>query len=104
MKVAAAMDSVHVHTGLQGNALIWQAKHRTTPQGPVINLDLWVEILGLLETSAIVFLWVKVPSHVDIAGNDRADQLRADSPPPCISLSSIRCPPPPPPCMEPETG
>ena len=74
MKTAVAMDSVYVHNGLQGAALVWQSKHWVTTQGPIINVDLWMEILALLESLVATYLWVKVPSHVDIARNDRANQ------------------------------
>ena len=75
IKVAVAMDSSYVHGGLQGNALKWQAQHWVTGRGPVVNVDLWTELLSLLETLAATFVWVKGPSHANIEGNDREDWL-----------------------------
>ena len=43
--------------------------------GPRVNLGLWGEILQLILTSSCTFRWVKVPSHVDIEGNEKADNL-----------------------------
>ena len=75
VKVAVAMDSSYVHGGLQGNALKWQARHWVTGRGSVINVDLWTELLSLLASSIATSVLVKVPSHVDIEGNDQADWL-----------------------------
>ena len=46
-----------------------------TARGPVINVDLWDEMLETLVHSTCRFRWVKVPSHVDIAENEKADKL-----------------------------
>jgi ribonuclease HI len=43
--------------------------------GPVVSVDLWEEVLEILLFSTCIFKWVKVPSNVDIEGNERADQL-----------------------------
>ena len=89
--VAIAVDLACVHNG-EGTALIWQVKHWVMPQGPVANVDLWMEILGLLATPATTFRWVKVPSHVDIVGTDGADQLAEEGrlSSPLISQSGTR--------------
>ena len=42
---------------------------------PVANVDFWMELLSLLEEPQAVFLWVEVPSHIELEGNDRADLL-----------------------------
>ena len=44
-------------------------------KGPVTNVDLWIELMDLIDRSVALLEWIKVPSHIGIAGNDRADQL-----------------------------
>ena len=73
--MAGATDSAYVHDGLQGKAMQWKAAGWVTARGPVINVDLWEEILDRLLHSTCKFRWVKVPSHVDIAENEKADRL-----------------------------
>ena len=46
-----------------------------TAQGPVTNVDLWIELMDLIDRSVALLECIKVPSHIGIAGNDRADQL-----------------------------
>ena len=75
LSVAVATDSAYVHDGLQGKAMQWKAASWVTARGPVINVDLWEEILDKLLHSTCKFRWVKVPSHVDIAENEQADRL-----------------------------
>ena len=71
------MELAYVHDGLQGNAMKWQAQLWVATQGPVINVDLWMELLHLLEDPKAEFVWVEVPSHVQLEGSDRADPLAA---------------------------
>ena len=73
--MAVATDSAYVHDGPQGKALQWKAAGWVTARGPVINVDLWDEMLEALVHSTCRFRWVKVPSHVDIAENEKADKL-----------------------------
>ena len=47
----------------------------TTSHGPVVYVDLFGEILQLILTSSCTFRWVKVPNHVDIEGNEKANSL-----------------------------
>ena len=75
LSVAVATDFAYVHDGLQGKALQWKASGWVTARGPVINVDLWDEMLETLLHSTCMFRWVKVPSHVDIAENEKADKL-----------------------------
>ena len=74
-RAAVAIDSSYVQNGLQGNAIKWRAQHWVLSQGPMINVDLWVELLGLPEEPRATCIGVKVPSHVDLEGNDKADHL-----------------------------
>ena len=75
LSVAVATDSAYVHDGLQGKALQWKAAGWVTARGPGINVDLWDEMLEALVHSTSRFRWVKVPSHVDIAENEKADKV-----------------------------
>ena len=75
LSVAVATDSAYVHDGVQGNALQWKASGWVTARRPVINVDLWDEMLETLLHSTCMFRSVKVPSHVDIAENEKADRL-----------------------------
>ena len=96
VKVAVAMDSSCVHGGLQGYALKWQAQQWVTGRGPVINVDLWTELLSLLASSVATFVWVKVPSHVDIEGNERADWLAEEGRKSSTLYATVRRPVPQP--------
>ena len=46
-----------------------------TNKGPVLNVDLWIELLELLDQALVSYEWIKVPSHVQVEGNERADAL-----------------------------
>ena len=72
---AVATDSSYVFCGVQGSAVRWRAQHRVTSKGPVLNVDLWIELLELLDTAVPSYEWIKVPSHVQLKGNERADAL-----------------------------
>ena len=72
--MAIAIDSAYVHDDLQGKALQWKAARWVTSRGPIINGDLWSEILDKLFLAVCTFEWVKVPSHADLAGNEEADK------------------------------
>jgi len=50
----------------------WQTKAKT----PVINKELWQALLPLLQ--AVEIDWHKVPGHVGIIGNERADTIASD--------------------------
>ena len=52
-----------------------QAPHWVIAQDPVINVNLWIEILDLLEDLRATSVWVKVPSHVELEGYDWAGHL-----------------------------
>ena len=54
----------------------WKRRGWKTKSGnPLENVDLWMEIQELLEERTAETFWVKVPSHVDIEGNEQADAL-----------------------------
>ena len=72
---AVATDSSYVYGGVQGSAIKWQAQHWVTSKGLVLNVDLWIELLKLLDSASASHEWIKVPSHVQVEGNERADTL-----------------------------
>ena len=41
----------------------------------MINVDLWIEMLKLLDASVASYEWIKVPSHMQLEGNEQADAL-----------------------------
>ena len=106
VQVAVMTDSSYVHSGLQGNAMRWRANGWVSAQGPVTNVDLWIDLMQILDVSLAQFSWVKVPSHAGIPGNDRADELalagRLSSP--LYATVRARVPPPPHPPGYPPKG
>jgi ribonuclease HI len=72
--VAIYTDSKYVVQGAQGWVFGW-AKNGwvTKAKTDVLNKDLWQELLPLLGKVAIE--WHKVPGHVGIKGNERADTI-----------------------------
>ena len=96
LKVAVCTDSAYVYGGVQGGAHKWRAWGWVTTWGPVTNVDLWSTLMTLLDSTLVVSDWIKVPSHVAIQGNERADKLaeqgRLSSP----LYLTIRHPPQPP--------
>ena len=74
-KLAVAMNSEYVYSGLQGAAFRWQQNGWVSSAGPVSNVDLWIRLLSLVELSSSIFHWVKIPSHAGLRGNDVADEL-----------------------------
>ena len=62
--VALAMDSLYAHTGLQRNALKWQASGWFMAQEPVITVDLWMEVIKALLDVTGNFWRVSMPSRI----------------------------------------
>ncbi len=75
--VAIYTDSKYVVEGAKGWVFAW-AKNgwQTKAKTDVINKDLWQELLPLL--GKIDIEWHKVPGHVGIIGNERADTIASD--------------------------
>ena len=46
-----------------------------TNKGPLLNVDLWIDLLELLDQAFASYEWIKVLSHVQVEGNERADAL-----------------------------
>ena len=74
-KLAICTDSAYVFGGVEQTALRWRAAGWVTAQGPVTIVDLLIQLVTLLDTCCPVLEWIKVHSHIDIPGNDRADAL-----------------------------
>ena len=70
----ACTDSAYVYGGLQGGAHRWCASGWVTAQGPVMNVHLWSLLMTLLDTTSAVWVQVKVPTHIDIPGNEKSGQ------------------------------
>ena len=70
-------DSKYVVEGANGWVFGW-AKNgwKTKANSDVLNKELWQELLPLLGKVEIV--WHKVPGHVGIVGNERADMIASD--------------------------
>ncbi|MCA9357451.1 ribonuclease HI, partial [Candidatus Kaiserbacteria bacterium] len=75
--VAIYTDSKYVVEGAKGWIFGW-AKNgwKTKAETDVLNKELWQELLPLL--SKVEIEWHKVPGHVGIIGNERADTIASD--------------------------
>lgn len=75
--VAIYTDSKYVVEGAKGWIFGWQKNGWQTKAGTaVINKVLWQELVPLLKQVEIQ--WHKVPGHVGIIGNERADTIASD--------------------------
>lgn len=74
-KVTLTTDSQYVVNGItQGWAENWQKNGwRNTKRQPVANIDLWEELLSMLQIHDVKFIWVK--GHAGYPENERCDQL-----------------------------
>jgi len=75
--VAIYTDSKYVVEGAKGWIFGWLKNGwQTKSKTDVINKELWQELLPLLDRVDIE--WHKVPGHVGIIGNERADTIASD--------------------------
>ncbi len=73
-KVAIYTDSKYVVEGATGWVFGWVKNGwQTKTKTDVLNKELWQELLPLLR--AVTVEWHKVPGHVGIIGNERADAI-----------------------------
>lgn len=73
-QVAIYTDSKYVVEGAKGWVFGWLKNGwKTKAETDVLNKELWQALLPLLQKHDIV--WHKVPGHVGIAGNERADAI-----------------------------
>ena len=67
-------DSRYVVEGAKGWVFSWVKNDwKTKAKTDVLNKELWQELLPLL--GKVEIIWHKVPGHVGIAGNERADVI-----------------------------
>ena len=76
-KLAIATDSHYAYDGVTGSAYRWRERGWVNKCGPVANVDLWIQLLSLIDSATMRLRWIKVPSHTVavIAGNRHADHL-----------------------------
>lgn len=75
--VAIYTDSKYVVEGAKGWIFGWVKNGwKTKADTDVANKELWQELLPLLKKVEI--MWHKVPGHVGIVGNERADTIASD--------------------------
>ena len=74
-KIAVCSDYEYVLLGVRGAAKGWKIKGWVGSCGPVSNVPIWELILSELEREGREILWIKVPSHVTIEGNNETDRL-----------------------------
>ncbi len=75
--VAIYTDSKYVVEGAKGWIFGWLKNGwKTKAETDVVNKELWQELLPLL--NKIEIEWHKVPGHVGIIGNERADTIASD--------------------------
>lgn len=74
-KVNLYSDSKYVVSAIKEGWLIgWIAKGwKNSKKEPVKNIDLWKELIPLLEKHEVEFIWVK--GHADNIENERCDEL-----------------------------
>ena len=75
LRLAVVMHSQYVYDGLRGSAFKWRTAGWVGQSGPVCNVDLWIRALDLVDRVSATVKWIRVPSHTDIPGNERADVL-----------------------------
>ncbi len=70
-------DSKYVVEGAKGWIFSWiKNGWKTKSNSDVLNKELWQELLLLL--SKVKIIWHKVPGHVGIIGNERADTIASN--------------------------
>ena len=76
-KLAIATDSQYAYDGVTGSAYRWRERGWVNKCGPVANVDLWIQLLSLIDSATMRLRLIKVPSHTVaiIAGNRHADHL-----------------------------
>ena len=74
-KFAICTDSEYVFLGAIGAARRWKLRGWTGSSGPVSDVPLWELLLDALSTHTGSIRFIKMPSDVDIPGNNEADRL-----------------------------
>ncbi len=78
-KVRLYSDSKYVVSAIKEGWLIgWIAKNwKNSKKEPVKNIDLWKELIPLIEKHEVEFIWVK--GHADNVENERCDELAREA-------------------------
>lgn len=74
-RVTVTSDSKYVCDAINQNWLSAWVKNgwKKADQKPVLNTDLWMELLRLMEIHSVEFLWIK--GHAGHPENERCDKL-----------------------------
>ena len=60
---------------MKGAARRWKINGWKGSSGPVSNVPIWEEVLQFLDDTFQEIKWVKVPSRVNVMGNEQANTL-----------------------------
>ena len=71
-------DSTYVVDGVLGRAQKWRHHKWQTSSGLAHHVDLWTQVLDILEEIGLEVQWQHVLLHVGIRGNEKADSLADD--------------------------
>ena len=69
------LDSTYVVEGVLGRAQKWQRHKWQTTSGLAHHVDLWTQVLDILDDIGPEIQWLHVPSHIGICGNEKADSF-----------------------------
>lgn len=76
MEVVVCADSTYVLSGVTNWIFNWEKNGwRTANKKPVLNQDLWQELIAQVRLYKNEIKWEKVKGHSDHTYNDRADQI-----------------------------
>ena len=75
LNLVVVMDCQYMYDGLKRSAFRRRASGWVGQSGLVCNADLWVVLLDLVDSITPTVRWLRVTSHTDIPGNERADRL-----------------------------
>ena len=74
-KIAICSDCEYVLLGVCGAAKRWNVKGWVGSCRPVSNVPIREEVLLELDRNEHELVWIKVPSHITVEGNNEADRL-----------------------------
>lgn len=77
-RVKITTDSQYLVKGMTEWITGWQSRGwRNSKKEPVLNRDLWEQLLALTESHSVQWIWVK--GHAGHAENERCDQLAREA-------------------------
>ena len=75
-KLAILTDSQHLRSGAMGRAHNWKSKGWTTSSGKLrVHVPVWEMLLHEMEKPGRDVRWEHVPAHVNVHGNEVANEL-----------------------------